>query len=74
MTSPSLPETQRPTEAPPLLLGPKVAARFLGISKTRLWQLSKRPDFPQKVALPGHKARYYRRADLEAWVASLGAA
>jgi excisionase family DNA binding protein len=47
------------------------AARFLGIGKTKLYQLAALDERLKPVKLPGGGKRW-RRADLEAFVASLG--
>jgi len=58
------------------LLQPKAAARLLGFSDRRFYEVKRHSDFPSPVLLPGidAPARYYRRSDLEAWVASLAPA
>lgn len=49
------------------------AAPYIGVCSTRLWQLSKTPDFPRPIVL-GQRARGYRRADLDSWIESRKAA
>ncbi len=56
-----------------LLFRASAAAQFLGVSRRRFFELKHHPSFPTPVPLPGIDTgtRYYRREDLEEWVASL---
>jgi predicted DNA-binding transcriptional regulator AlpA len=51
----------------PLVVRSTKAHELLGIGRTRLFELSKRADFPRKVKLGG-KASGFVVAELEAWV------
>lgn len=46
-------EIDRPTGEH--LLRPKAAARFLGLSERRFYDLKRQPDFPSPVLLPGKR-------------------
>ncbi len=55
-----------------LLLEAQAAWRLLGVGPTRFYQLRREAGFPAPAQMPGPRAEArYRRADLEAWVASL---
>jgi len=48
----------------------KQAAGFLNVSLATLWRLSERdPKFPRKIKA-GPRLCFYRRTDLEQWLAS----
>jgi prophage regulatory protein len=54
----------------PALLRPNEAAAYLGISRRQLYNVqSENPDFPPKIKLTS-KCVGFRRADLDAWIAS----
>lgn len=70
MATDTLAEKPQHSEAP-LLLAPKDAYSFLGLSRATFFRQTKRAGFPKPIQLPGVSRPYYRRADLEAWVAEL---
>ncbi|MNG81186.1 Prophage CP4-57 regulatory protein (AlpA) [compost metagenome] len=58
------------TENKTLLLTDKEAAAEFGISRPTLWRWRKNvPNFPQPISI-GPRAVRYRRADIEAFIAS----
>jgi prophage regulatory protein len=53
------------------VLSPRVVEARLGIDATTIWRMRRRNEFPQPIRLsPGRVG--YRRADIEAWIASRG--
>lgn len=53
------------------VLSPRVVEARLGIDSTTIWRMRRRNEFPQPIRLsPGRVG--YRRADIEAWIASRG--
>ena len=60
------------TVAPvPLLLGPREAHQYLGISRSAYYRLISAGELPAPVEVPG-AGPHWRRADLDKWVARLG--
>lgn len=55
---------------PPLLLEPRAAWTFLGVSKSAFYRLVAAGDLPAAVNVPGAGPRW-RRADLERWAERL---
>ncbi len=62
--------TQAPAAAG-LLLRPRAAASYLGVSVSTFYELRREPGFPVPVNVPGRREPHYRREDLRAWVRGL---
>jgi predicted DNA-binding transcriptional regulator AlpA len=56
----------------PEILSTRRVRERLGVSRTTLWKLRQRPDFPLPVAL--HHRLYWRSADIAQWAYNLPAA
>lgn len=54
-----------------LLLTATEAAKFLGHSRSKFYELSSERGFPAPVRAPGRNFQVYRRADLDRWVSRL---
>lgn len=53
----------------PAILRPAAAAQYIGISRSKLWQLEQRdPSFPRKITF-SIRCVGYRRQDLDAYLA-----
>ena len=65
--------TPTPLDRPhaPLAVRPAQAARMLGISERKLWELTNRREIPHAKL---GRATLYRVADLEQWLADLAGA
>jgi len=55
------------SDLPEMLLPPKKAAVFLGVSLSGFWLLTKEPDFPKKYKLSKRSVGWWL-TDLKAWV------
>lgn len=53
-----------------LILYPKQAAEYLGVGKTKFYELSRLKGFPAPKC-PTGKRKFYLREELEKWVKSL---
>jgi predicted DNA-binding transcriptional regulator AlpA len=60
-----------PVQPTGAILGTSEVAALLGFNRVTFFKWRQRGDFPRGVRLPGGTREYWRRADVEAWIASL---
>lgn len=51
-----------------IILRPKEVAHLIGLSRTQIWNLEQRGEFPKRKRL-GARATGWTREDIEQWVA-----
>ena len=53
----------------PLLVRPRDVSRLVGLSRTTLWRMVGRQEFPRPVKI-GQRAIGWRTVDVAAWISS----